>query len=306
MEDLEGAPGSPALQNGEEPQGLNDPRDPLNPGIEEEDRPNAPLGDPTADVDAFEDEEAPETVGAMEDAVEEDEDAAANASTPGGDDDDDNLDDESELEELDETQFQDFDPSALNIPSKPLAVDESNVGLIGVHKRKRTEEEERERERKKKKKREGRREKPKRRKQRDEEDNFEGGEEIEGKRARKGKVGAEGRPKRREETPEEDLENLSPEERESFAVIVIVRLNYADCHLQAAAALWTRRWTKQFARTNPTAVVRAATSTLTKPTTRSSRCGTGWPGLANWMPTRAPKAKSRRTNSPSCPQSSSL
>jgi transcription factor SPN1 len=215
MEDLTGAPGSPAIQDAEEPQGLNDPRDPLNPGIEEEDRPNAPLGDPTADVDAFEDEEAPETVEAMEDAADEDEDAAANPPTPGADDDDDD-DDESELEELDETQFQDFDPSALNIPSKPVAIDESNVGLIGVHKRKRTEEEERERELKKKKKKESRRDKPKRRKHREDEDNFEGGEELEGKRARKGKVGGDGRParrERREETPPEDLENLTADER---------------------------------------------------------------------------------------------
>ena len=216
MEDLTGAPGSPALQDGEEPQGLNDPHDPLNPGIEEEDRPNAPLSDPTADVDAFEDEEAPETVEAMEDAAEEDEDAAANPPTPGADDDD--SDDESELEELDETQFQDFDPSALKIPSKPVAVDESNVGMIGVHKRKRTEEEELERERKKKKKKkESRRDKPKRRKHRDDDDNFEGGVELEGKRARKGKVGGDGRSarrERREETLPEDLENLTTEERE--------------------------------------------------------------------------------------------
>ena len=218
MEDLEGAPGSPALQYGEEPQGLNDPGDPLNPGIEEEARPNAPLGDPTADVDAFEDEEAPETVQQIEYAELEDEDAAAGPPTPGGsdkDDDDDDLDEESELDDLDETQFQDFDPSALNIPSKPVAVDESNVGQIGVHKRKRTEEEERERERQKKKKKEGRREKPKRRKHDDEDDNFEGGEEIDGKRARKGKAGADGSKVRRERaaTPEEDLEHLTPEER---------------------------------------------------------------------------------------------
>jgi transcription factor SPN1 len=217
MEDLEGAPGSPALQYDEEPQGLNDPGDPLNPGIEEEGRPNAPLGDPTADVDALEDEEAPETVQQIEDAELQDEDAAAGPPTPGDSDkdEDDDLDEESELDDLDETQFQDFDPSALNIPSKPVAVDESNVGLIGVHKRKRTEEEELERERKKKKKKEGRREKPKRRKHRDEDDNFEGGEEIDGKRARKGKTGADGSKVRRERaaTPEEDLENLTPEER---------------------------------------------------------------------------------------------
>ena len=211
MEDLEAAPGSPSLENGEEPQALNDPRDALNPEFEEEDRPNAPLGDPTADVDAFEDEEAPGTVGAMNDEELEEEDAAsANAA--------DSDDDESELEELDETQFQDFDPSALNIPDKPVAVDESNVGLLGVHKRKRTEEEERERERKKKKK-ANKREKPKRDKKKkgdDVDDDFEGGEELDGKRARKSKVGADGnrvKSVKRAKTPE-DEEMLTPEERE--------------------------------------------------------------------------------------------
>ena len=215
MEDLEGAPGSPALIDEEEPQGNNDPRDPLNPGLEEEDRPNAPLGEPTADVDAFGDDEAPETVGAMNDAEEE----AENSPTPGGDDDDD--DQESELEELDETQFQDFDPSALEIPAKPVAVDESNVALLGVHKRKRTEEEERER---KKKKKEGKREKPKKKKKTDGDDDFVGGEEIEGKRARKGKVGADGRTMknvRRARTPEDELENLTPDERELSSYTIL-------------------------------------------------------------------------------------
>lgn len=210
MDDLEGAPGSPALQAGEEPQGLNDPGDTLNPGMEEESRPNAPVGDPNADIDAFEDEEAPETVNTMEEAED---DLAAGVRN------EDDSDDESELEELDETQFQDFDPSALQIPDKPVAVDESNVGLIGVHKRKRTEEEERERKKKKKEK-GARREKTKRDKKRrdaDDDDNFEGGPEIDGKRARKSKPGADGRKVRRAKSPEpeEDDESLSPEERES-------------------------------------------------------------------------------------------
>lgn len=206
MEDLEGAPGSPALQDNEESQGNNDPSDPLQPGREEEDRPDAPIGDPTADVDAFEDEEAPETVEAMNNAANDDGSAVK-------DDDDDEEEEDSDLEELDETQFQDFDPSALNIPDKPMVVDDTNVGLLGVHKRKRTEEEERER---KKKRKEGRREKPKRSKKTGDEDDFEGGEEIDGKRSRKGKVGADGRPvkarSRRTPTPE-DEDSLTPEER---------------------------------------------------------------------------------------------
>lgn len=219
MEDLEDPSGSPALQDFEEPSGNNDPGDPLNPGIEEEDRPNAPMAEPTADVDAFEDDEAPETVEAMDDAAEDPEDREEQPpDSPGGGDDD----EDSELEELDETQFQDFDASALNIPDKPTAVDESNVALLGVHKRKRTEEEERER---KKKKREGRREKPKRDRKKkskdgDEDDDFEGGVEIDGKRARKSKVGADGQraKPRRARTPEEDNENLTPEERRRRAL----------------------------------------------------------------------------------------
>lgn len=211
MEDLEASPNSPALQDNEEPQGNNDPSDPLQPGIEDDDRPNAPISDPTADVDAFEDDEAPETVEAMNDAADDGDSAAK-------DDDDDDDGEESELEELDETQFQDFDPSALNIPDKPVVVDDTNVGLLGVHKRKRTEEEERERKRKRK---EGRREKPKRSKKTGDEDDFEGGEEIDGKRARKSKIGADGRPakarSRRTPTPE-DEDSLTAEERKLSAL----------------------------------------------------------------------------------------
>lgn len=203
MEDLEEAPpGSPALQDNQEPEGLDDPDDPQQPGLEEEDRPNAPMGDPTADVDAFEDEEAPETVAAMNEQ-EEAEDRGDRASVHDSGED-------SELEELDEAQFDDFDAANLNIPDVPTQVDESNVGLLGVHKRKRTEEEQEEA--RKKKKKEKRREKPKReRKRRDqEEDDFEGGPEMDGKRYRKG---ADGKPaKRRARTPE-DEENLTPEER---------------------------------------------------------------------------------------------
>ncbi len=211
MEDLEAAPGSPALQAGEEPQGLNDPGDNLNADVEEESRQTAPLGDPTADVDDFEDDEAPETVETMNEA-EEDMAAGGNGAL--------DSDDESELEELDETQFQDFDPSALQIPEKPVAVDESNVGQLGVHKRKRTEEEERER---KKKKKQAKRDKaPRRKKKKDrdaDDDDFEGGVEIDGKRQRKSKLSADGRPvksARRPRSPvaEENEDSLSPEERE--------------------------------------------------------------------------------------------
>lgn len=210
MEDLEEAPGSPALQDNQEPEGLDDPGDPLQPGLEEEDRPNAPLGDPTADVDAFEDEEAPETVAAMNEQEEAEERGDRASVQDSGE--------ESELEELDEAQFDDFDAANVNVADvRPMQVDESNVGLLGVHKRKRTEEEQEEA--RKKKKKEKRREKPKKeRKRRDEEDDFEGGVELDGKRSRKGKVGTDGRPvkaARRPRTPE-DEEHLTPEERECY------------------------------------------------------------------------------------------
>jgi len=211
MEDLEAAPGSPSLQDIEEPQGNNDPGDPLSADIEEENSGTGrtpPVADPTADTQNYDDDEAPETPETMRNQETDLADEHGHKSDD---------DDESELEELDEKEFEDFDPSALNIPDKPVQVDADNVGLLGVHKRKRTEEEERER---KKKKKEGRREKPKRRRVKaggedGEDGEFEGGVEVEGKRSRKSKVGPDGRPvkvAKRPKTPE-DEETLSPEER---------------------------------------------------------------------------------------------
>ncbi|QIX01498.1 hypothetical protein AMS68_007015 [Peltaster fructicola] len=130
MEDLEDG-GSPILDNIEEPQGNQDPGDPLQPEIEEEHEPNAPISDPTADPDVLED-------GAPDEQADPDNDPALDIDP----------DEESELDELDEAQFDDFDAEAANIVV-PVAVDETNVGQLGVHKRKRTEEEERERKRKK-------------------------------------------------------------------------------------------------------------------------------------------------------------
>ncbi|KAK5676797.1 Transcription factor iws1 [Elasticomyces elasticus] len=201
MEDLEIPPGSPVLDQ-EEPQALDDELDPLRPDIDEENGGDAPLANPTADMDTFEDDEAgDQDKGTTADLLDSDA--------------------ESELEELDEKEFEDFDPSALNIPDKPVAVDADNVGLLGVHKRKRTEEEERER---KKKKKEGRREKPKKARRvragGDDEEDFEGGPEMDGKRARRPKAGADGAPVRRApraRTPEDD-EQLSPEERRRRAL----------------------------------------------------------------------------------------
>lgn len=221
MEDLKAPTGSPSLQNPNEPQANDDPNDPLNPNIDEENSAlTPPLAQPTADTEAFEDEEAAMPAhnnhGGDEDELA-DEAPAADADDLEADDPD------SELEELDEAEFADFDPSALQIPDKPVAVDAENVGLLGVHKRKRTEEEELAR---KKKKKEGRRAKPSRKRVRagedEDEEFFEGGVEIDGKRVRKpkaiaGERGAGGskagvREKRPVEVNEEEL---SPEERKS-------------------------------------------------------------------------------------------
>jgi transcription factor SPN1 len=209
MEDLEMPAGSPAVQNGYEPQGNDDAGDTLRPDVEEENNTGTPpIAEPEADMEIREDDDAPVNDNA------DGSDADLNPTTADAAvQDDEEGDLESDLEELDEEQFEDFDPSALNIPDKPLMVDETNVGLLGVHKRKRTAEEEAERERKKKKK-EKRRERPSKRskKSADDEDDFEGGVEMDGKRARNTGDGRPGKAAKRARTPE-DEENLTPEER---------------------------------------------------------------------------------------------
>jgi transcription factor SPN1 len=128
--------------------------------------------------------------------------------------DDDDL--ESLLSEVDEAQFDDFDPTAVDLADRAaIPIDESGLKLVGVHKRKRTEGAADD-EGRKKKKREGRREKPKRaRKRRDGSEPFSGGEELSGKRSRKPKALEEDkepgqRAPRREEV---DESTLAPEER---------------------------------------------------------------------------------------------
>lgn len=127
-------------------------------------------------------------------------------------------DNDSVLSDVDEAQFEDFDPANLAIDERPaIAVDEDNVKLLGRHKRKRDPGEgpgDGVSLKKKGKK----REKPsKLRKKRDEDDNFSGGEELEGKRIRKKKALIDGsdkreKPKARKATPENEDE-LDPAER---------------------------------------------------------------------------------------------
>lgn len=171
------------------PEAGHDPGDPNQPLYDDHDPPTAPISNPTADVDA------------------------------------DESDNDSILSDVDEAQFEDFDPANVAIDDRPaIAVDEDNVRLLGRHKRKR-DGELTDGEGIKKKKKEGKREKPKKtRKKRDDDDDdddFSGGQEIEGKRARKKKPTAEsgGSVRRdkvrvRKATPENE-EALDPEESKS-------------------------------------------------------------------------------------------
>ena len=143
--------------------------------------------------------------------------------------DDDNSDNESILSEVDEAQFEDFDPTAIAIDERPaIAVDETNVGLLGQHKRKRTGGEASKEGKKKKKK---RRERGARRGDVDEDD-FVGGEEIEGKRRRRGGDGLERRErtKARPRSPERD-EDLTPEERKCAIVEAIAAVFSVYCNV---------------------------------------------------------------------------
>lgn len=179
------------------PEAINDPGDPLRPETDEENStPNPPIGKPTEDMEVTE-----EMMNGKPD-----------------DNNNDLSDNESVLSEVDEAQFEDFDPANIAIEDRPaIAVDESNIGLIGVHKRKRTDDAERGGKRKRKEK---TRDKPKKnRRRKDEDDAFSGGEELEGKRARKRKEIGERRERAKPRRPSpENEDNLTPEERRKRAL----------------------------------------------------------------------------------------
>ncbi|KAI9774886.1 MAG: Transcription factor iws1 [Geoglossum simile] len=130
-------------------------------------------------------------------------------------------DNDSELSDLDEAIFEDFDDRAVAV-DRPIAVDESNVALLGVHKRKRPEGEKEADEASKKKKRETRREKPKKlRKPKDVEDDVDFLEDGDGSEKKKRRVVGErkqrARARVRTPSPEKD-EDLTPEERRKKAL----------------------------------------------------------------------------------------
>ncbi|KAF2491737.1 hypothetical protein BU16DRAFT_492947 [Lophium mytilinum] len=181
------------------PEAGHDPQDPLRPEIEEENStPTPPFLNPTQDM---------ETAGNRPETPDEDDpDVQADPNLS---------DNDSDLSDVDEAQFDDFDPANIAIEDRPV-LDETNLNLIGVHKRKRTEGEA-DGDAKKKKKRDNRREKPRKsRKGRSGDDEAASGGEGESRR-RKRREGGGGRA-RAATPPEENEENLSPEERRRRAL----------------------------------------------------------------------------------------
>jgi transcription factor SPN1 len=190
------------------PEAGHDPGDPLAPEIEEENStPDPPIANPSLDV---------ELTG--ENEVDKDDYS----------DDSDKDDLESILSEVDEAQFDDFDPAAVALGDRSaVPVDGENVRQLGVHKRKRTEGVENESA--KKKKREGKREKTRRsRHARDGSEPFSGGEEIEGKRSRKSRAEPEAKKSKGAAAEVDEEENLSPEEREFTHCCTYIRPNTDD------------------------------------------------------------------------------
>ncbi|KAH8426129.1 transcription factor SPN1 [Aspergillus melleus] len=160
------------------------------------------------------DDHAEDTKAPTPDAGDEDEDKPAAPASPDADDalvDDDadekaggGSDDESILSEVDEAQFEDFDPENVDIEDRPqLAIDEDNLKLIGRHKRKRDGEGDGERSRRK---REGRREKKTRRMK-----ELEEGSDGEGSSSRR-------RERKKKEAAVEDEELLDPATRRRRAL----------------------------------------------------------------------------------------
>lgn len=122
----------------------------------------------------------------------------------------DDSDDESLLSEVDEAQFADFDPTAVQVAPDFDTLNKT----IKVKKRKRVDGEESVPKKKKEKTREKTR---KNRRRRDSDEGFSGGEEIDGKRSRKSK-GGDGEKRTRPAQIEVNDEDLTPEERRRRAL----------------------------------------------------------------------------------------
>ncbi|KAF2640494.1 hypothetical protein P280DRAFT_451237 [Massarina eburnea CBS 473.64] len=174
------------------PEAGDDPDDPQRPDVEEENAtPNPPIGDPDQDMEVTEEkEEMPDADDIQEGGLS---------------------DNESVLSELDDDQFDTFDPNNIAIEERPAQfIDDTNVNLIGVHKRKRAEGEGDQPKKKKKKQEKSRRKKNK-------DDEVSAGDEA--APSARGKRTKKARETKARASPEvEPEENLTPEERRKRAL----------------------------------------------------------------------------------------
>ncbi|ATZ52654.1 Bcspn1 [Botrytis cinerea B05.10] len=181
--DLDSKPTTPLPEAG------NDAGDPNRPISQERDTPEPPVANPDLDMDDLDNAE----------------DGGAGS------------DNESDLSDVDEANFDDFDASKVALDERPMVgIDEDIAKTLKASKRKRAEGEA-------KKPKEGKRDKKKRPRRDSDEDPD--GMEIDGKRIRKPKrVEGEGKDRdrtkeRRKATPEpENDENLTPDERRRRAL----------------------------------------------------------------------------------------
>ncbi|EFY85716.1 transcription factor IWS1 [Metarhizium acridum CQMa 102] len=120
--------------------------------------------------------------------------------------------DSDALSEIDENEFEDYDPETANIEDRPVDIDEDIARTLKATKRKRVAGDA------PKKPREGRREK--KRRDRDDDVAMEDGSEADGKAPRRARRTGEGERRRaKPDTPEpENEEELSPEERRKRAI----------------------------------------------------------------------------------------
>jgi transcription factor SPN1 len=206
------------------PEAGHDSGDPNRPLSEERDTPPAPIANPNLDMDDLDNQ-----------AGEDDDDARSVASEV------------SDLSELEDGLFDNFDASAIAVDKPEIAIDDTNVGTLKASKRRKPEGEDGEPKTKKKK--EGRREPKKRReKVRDEDvdpDHLEMGprEKKSERRERAKRPTSPDRSQRKEREPEKE-ENLSPEESRSLATIRIMWNNADIVLLQELDVNLMRRWTR--------------------------------------------------------------
>ncbi|CRK32635.1 hypothetical protein BN1708_019056, partial [Verticillium longisporum] len=114
------------------------------------------------------------------------------------------------LSEIDENQFEDYDPETANIEDRPVAVDEDVAKTLKASKRKQADGD------KTRKPKEGRREK---KRSRADEDEAADGDFDESRPSRKSRRGAEPRPRAQKPSPQpENEDHLSPEERRQRAI----------------------------------------------------------------------------------------